>query len=284
VLDYDFPVRGNTLRGLLLARYSGAEVDRFYGFGNETPTDRDPEFYKAQRAEVTLEMHVAARTGRLEVSAGPDFTAIRPFETGGTLADSVAPYGFGNFEQVGVTARLMLDGRDQPRGATRGGYLLVRSRFFPAALDVEENYGGVSGETGVYLTAAIPTTPTLALRAGGEKLWGDVPYFDAAYIGGKETLRGFPNRRFAGEAAVYGNAELRLSLFRHGLLFPGHVGVLGLADGGRVYVDGEDSDKWHAAAGGGLWLSFLRTGNTFTLAVARSAERTGVYLGAGFAY
>src|SRR5256885_6103365 len=39
--------------------------------------------------------------------------------------------------------------------------------------------------------------------------------------------------------------------FRRPLVSAGDVGVFGLADGGRVWVTGESSDRWHGAAGGG---------------------------------
>jgi hypothetical protein len=53
---------------------------------------------------------------------------------------------------------------------------------------------------------------------------------------------------------------------------------------GRVYLDGEQSDQWHAAGGGGIWLSFLERANTMSVAVATSSERTRVYVGAGFGF
>ena len=51
-----------------------------------------------------------------------------------------------------------------------------------------------------------------------------------------------------------------------------------------MFLDGEDSDTWHTAGGGGIWLSFIERANTVSLAVAKSAERTRVYVGAGFAF
>ena len=36
--------------------------------------------------------------------------------------------------------------------------------------------------------------------------------------------------------------------------------MFGLADVGRVFLDGESSDRWHAACGGGIWLSWLEPG------------------------
>jgi hypothetical protein len=83
---------------------------------------------------------------------------------------------------------------------------------------------------------------------------------------------------------VFGNAELRLHLFRTMLLLPTNVGIFGLADIGRVYVDGENSDEWHTGFGGGLSFGVFRAVNTLTVAVATSEERTGLYVRAGFLF
>jgi hypothetical protein len=162
--------------------------------------------------------------------------------------------------------------------------LTLEGRVVPSALDVESAFGSVSGTVSTYLSAAIPTRPTLALRAGGEKIWGDAPYFMAASIGSGETIRGFSRHRFLGEAAAFANAELRFRLFDFSFLLPGTLGAFGLTDSGRVFVDGEDSERWHSAAGGGIWLSFLSPANTMSVALARSSERTGFYLRAGFLF
>ena len=61
-------------------------------------------------------------------------------------------------------------------------------------------------------------------------------------------------------------------------------GVFGLGDLGRVWVEGETSDAWHSAVGGGFWLTFAQPGNVLSVSVARSAERTALYVRAGFAY
>jgi hemolysin activation/secretion protein len=113
---------------------------------------------------------------------------------------------------------------------------------------------------------------------------GTYPFHEAAYVGGGTTVRGFPEHRFAGDAALFGNAEVRARLGRVYALLPTEVGVFGLADVGRVFLSGETSDTWHGAAGGGLWFAFLNRASTLTVAAARSAERTGIYVRAGFAF
>jgi hypothetical protein len=60
--------------------------------------------------------------------------------------------------------------------------------------------------------------------------------------------------------------------------------VHGLGDIGRVYLEGERSDRWHGAVGGGVWLAFLERGSTVTLSIARSPERVAFYGRLGFMF
>ena len=116
-------------------------------------------------------------------------------------------------------------------------------------------------------------------RAGGKRVWGGYPFFEAAFVGGAATVRGLREDRYAGDASAYGNAELRVRLGRFFVLLPGDYGVFGLADVGRVFLEGESSD-----VGGGLWFAFLEPANTITVALARGDSRTALYVRAGFAY
>ncbi len=83
---------------------------------------------------------------------------------------------------------------------------------------------------------------------------------------------------------MYGNAELRFRMSRLRIIFPGNIGLFALADVGRVFSDFDTPgvSTWHSAFGGGLWLSLLGDLNTMSVAIARSDERTGVYVRTGF--
>lgn len=169
-----------------------------------------------------------------------------------------------------------------PRGASS---LASGDRSIPGFWTWTRHSGEIHGEASTYLTAAsAPLEPTLALRVGGKQVWGKFPYQEAAYIGDISTVRLGRQNRYAGDASLYAGAELRLFLTRFYLLAPGDFGIFGLADVGRVYLDGEESNVWHAAGGGGIWASFLDRANTLSLSLARSAERTGVYLTVGFGF
>ena len=49
--------------------------------------------------------------------------------------------------------------------------------------DVGTPYEALDGWAAAFFTLPVPKKPVLALRAGGKKLWGPFPYFDAAFLG-----------------------------------------------------------------------------------------------------
>ena len=153
---------------------------------------------------------------------------------------------------------------------------------YPAVWDAVHPFGSVSAEASTYLSAGDPPSATLALRAGGAAVSGTVPFQELVYVGGGTTVRRYAEQRFAGRRGAYGNVELRLLA---GRLPFGDVGIFGLADVGRVWIPAESSDRWHAAAGGGLWLAWQhRRVNTLSIAAARSPERTAIYVRIGFMF
>jgi hypothetical protein len=264
---------------------SGAEVRNFYGFGNETPRVAPRTFYKTYGDDYQLSLAVAGPLGRqLTAQVGPVIRYTSTDFSRGGMISIARPYGSGEFGTLGARLGLDLDSRDAPAAATRGAHVAVEGTVYPAAWDVQSTFGSVSGQASTYLTARIPLRPTLALRVGGDKVWGTYPYTAAAFIGGQRTVRGLRAYRFEGDASAYGNAELRLPISKLDVLAPFELGIFGLADVGRVWLKGESSDTWHSAFGGGISLAFLNARNTVTAAVARGDHQTGVYLGSGFMF
>jgi hemolysin activation/secretion protein len=155
----------------------------------------------------------------------------------------------------------------------------------PGLFDVDRAFGSVRIDGSGYLTAHdLPATPTLALRAGATGVLGRAPFFEAAALGGRSSLRGLSSQRFQGDVAVFGGAEVRFDLGGFTVAVPGDWGVFALADAGRVFLDGERSRRWHGAAGGGLWFAFLDRRSTMSVTVARGDRRTRVYVQGGMAY
>ncbi|MCY3746107.1 MAG: BamA/TamA family outer membrane protein [Acidobacteria bacterium] len=293
--------------------YSGIEGTRFSGFGNDTETPRSSSYYRLQQSRFLLAPSVELRRGahlhevsadgmeplRSEMTAafGPILKHTNTSEEAnrdrflGALETPL--YGAGAFGQLGAQARFRYDTRDNPAYPTRGFVLRTVGEFYPPVWDVASAFGSLAGEVRAYLTAPAPARPTLALRAGAKNVWGTFPFHEAAFLGGpgfagvgdtRGALRGYRRDRFAGDASLYGNAELRVALGRMALVLPAELGVFLAGDAGRVFFAGEPASGWHAGAGGGLWVSFLERRQTLSVAVMRGPELTGVYLRAGFLF
>ena len=263
---------------------SGLELIRFYGFGNRSDASQPDSVYRVHQRQFLLAPAVVVPLApRLRLALGPLVRYVRTRPDSSTLLTSTGPYyGAADFGELGVRAVLELDTRDMAAAPARGAHLRLAGQGYPAAWDVVESFGIVSAEASTYLSVGDPPIGTLALRVGGAQVSGTAPFNDAVYVGGATTVRGYAEQRFAGSSGAYANAELRL---RVGAFSAGDVGLLGLADAGRVWVTGEASDRWHGAAGGGLWLAWRHNrANTLSIAAARSPEHTAIYLRAGFMF
>ncbi len=272
------------LRADLLARASGIDVLRFHGFGNEVSAEEADEFYRVEQVDLTLIPALTFPVGSAEFSIGPRlrYSSTDFDETRFLTRDT---YGAGTFGMLSANGELRLETQDKPLEASRGLTLTVGGAYFPSLLDVEDQFGEVHAEASTFVTSrTLPLEPTLALRAGGKRVWGRFPYQEAAFIGDPSTVRLGRQNRYAGDASVYAGSELRLFLTKFYFLAPADFGVLGLADVGRVFLDGEESDRWHAAGGGGIWASFLDRSYMVSFSLAKSEERTAVYfrIGSGF--
>jgi hypothetical protein len=270
---------------------SGLEILRYYGPGNETSDELDDDFYKVRQTQYLFApAYTFPVMGALDLSLAPVVKYARTRDDEGKLIGELAPYGSGTFAQAGGAIRLDLDTRDNEAAATRGVHLRATGAVYPGWWDVDETFGQLYGDVSGYLTARGRFETTLAVRVGGHQNWGRYPFHESAFIGGggffggSQTVRGLRQNRYAGDAAVYGNLEVRTRLGRMTLVLPADIGVFALADVGRVFLDGEDSDKWHPGYGGGIWLAYLNRNNTFSIAVAESEEHVALYVRFGFAF
>ena len=310
-----------TFRQLLLdldarihLKYSGIQVIRFNEFGNETEIPGPSSFYEVEQNYFAFTPSLEFRAGEHEGDIHGGMGSLRSELTvglGPIIKYSDTPlssnkdkfigslehplYGTDSFGQIGAHGEITYDTRNNLGYATQGVLVRVAGVVYPGVWDVESAFGSIDGETRAYLTAPVPTNPTLALRAGGKKVWGTFPFHESAFLGGpgltggdvsNGSLRGFRKNRFAGDTALYGNSELRLVLAKIKLLVPGELGLFGAADAGRVLFaeDPDDADTWHTGVGGGLWLSFLQRRQTLSVAAVQGDDLTGIYLRAGLTF
>jgi hypothetical protein len=281
-LSGDFRFERPDDRVSIRAEALNADVIHYYGVGNERSRSITESFNNVvQRLYAFEPMAQIGIGGGMHLRLGGILRWSDPDTDRPTLLALEQPYGTGSFAEAGAIAGIGYDSRDQESVPTKGLTFELTGHLFPAALDVGSTFGSVAVLGTTYLTASgLPASPTLALRAGAERVFGAYPFFEAATVGGRYSLRGVRSRRFAGDASLYGNLELRLNLKTLGL---GNWGMLGLTDLGRVYLAGETSNRWHSAVGGGLWTTLSGGQHVITATLAGSrGEPLRFYVISGF--
>ncbi len=258
----------------------------FYGFGNESFRDTDLEsedFYRAQNNNVRLQPHVyVSLAAGFQLLGGFTYNFLSTDLDATSLVRELRPYGVDIEHEIGFSAGFEFDTRDLEAAPYNGIYLTGLATHYPEALDNRNAFTKFSLHSAVYYSPVRPLT--LAWRGTGETIEGRFPYYDAVYLGGKETLRGFRMRRFAGNSAFSGSAEARLLIKKIFLIFPGDFGIIAFTDFGRAWFNDESPGGWHNSAGGGIFLAPLYRQFTISFTAASSVEGLLLNGGLGFAF
>ncbi len=245
-----------------MARMSEIEVINFYGFGNADPDNPSGHFDVRER-QWLLHPAVAYALGpRSDVFLGPVAQYSTTDSLPGTFLSEHRQYGSGDFGQAGLRLGLYSDGRKQTKDRSRGLLLDLAATMYPAVWDVTSTFGVIAATACSYYPLPVPVRPILALRVGAKKILGDFPYYEAARLGGRSSVRNLERKRYAGDALLAGTVELRVPVAHFALVLPLNVGVYGYGDAGRVYMNAKSPGGWHRATGVGLWIGVLNPNNS----------------------
>jgi len=274
------------------------ERTNFFGYGNETVKPGSKSEYRTLENFVSLTPLLRLELAReLELHAGVSVRLSDTPTDRDNVLNQVEAYGRGRFAETGLRAGVRYDTRGFGEGlalgsvfetvgtgAKRRADLRVQADafLFPPLVDVTQTFGGFEAEVAGYLGRS-QSPLQLAVRAGGRRVWGEYPWIESAFVGGRASLRGYSRHRFAGDASLFGGVEARFWPFTMNVPpVPTRVGVLAFADVGRVWLSGESSDVWHPSWGGGLMLQPVATPFVLTAAMARGREGSRWYFGYGF--
>jgi hypothetical protein len=264
---------------------SELNLTKYYGYGNETAFDKNLEkndFYRLNQEVLNFNPSIRIEPFpnnflSLGISYNSSTTKISNISLIKNFPDSA--YGIGTFQSASLNCSYTLDSRDNPDNSQSGFFLNLAGSFSPEFLDLKENFTKTSFDIRSYLSIDAPTLTTLALRAGGGKIFGNFPFYKAIFLGGHENLRGYSRERFSGNAGLFTQAELRIFISSLNVIIPGKFGLHLFGETGRVYTENDDSRKWHPSYGGGLWMSFLRRQVNLSFSIAASKESTLLYFG-----
>jgi hypothetical protein len=265
------------------AKLSTLGVIHYYGFGNETRDLGDLSLYRVKATQAVLAPSYRLELEPADVYVGP-VLKYADTRTSSLLLAQQQPYGSGSFGQVGAHMGVVVDRRQLDTGRSRGGIVTAEASVYPGVWSATETFGKVRGEAVAYLPADLPLPPVLALRVGGEKLYGRCPFAEAASLGGSESFRALLRQCYIGDASAYANAELRVLLLREDRALIPRVGLFGLGDVGRVFLQGETSSVWHTGYGGGVFLSLLDVNKVVSFTLASSEGQIAFHPQSGFSF
>jgi len=125
------------------------------------------------------------------------------------------PYGTeGSYNNVGASADVLYEGRDNPVNSTRGYYASLTYRAFPTWL------GSTTSWQSLYLNGRayfeLPAPHVLAFWAYGWFSFGNTPYLDLPSIGSDPDVRsgrGYIEGRHIGKSLLYAEAEYRFHIW-----------------------------------------------------------------------
>ena len=269
---------------------------RFGGFGNDVELPEDRSTLDVNQKQLYFLPSLGwAITPVTDFTMGPVMKWTSTDSVADHVVSELRPYGFRNFGQAGFGVRLLhesdrkvvkhggtadeLMDREPPTAFT----LEASATAYPAVWDARTAFAVLSAVATTKFTLPVPLHPVLALRAGGQQNLGDYPFFEAAFLGGRESVRTLRRQQLAGDAALYGTAELRIPIASFPFILPFNTGIFGFADAGRVYMDGESAGDWHTGMGGGLWLGLLKPSTSVSVTFTNNRDRK-MLLGIGFVF
>ncbi|KAA6431106.1 BamA/TamA family outer membrane protein [Rufibacter glacialis] len=269
-------------------------AENFFGLGNETPynPDIDIENYRFESSQFYTNLLVGRKLSEYEtLFVGPAYQSVNVDQIPGRFLPMQlegTEQGIGYYEPksyAGARLEYVLDSRDLAALPSKGVHWQVAADLLKGTKQGSSDVARVHTQFAIYKTLRVPLKLTLATRFGGGHTFGNsFEFFQAQFLDGPSMLRGYRRNRFSGQSSFYNNTEARLRLFSFTTyLFPASLGVFGFHDVGRVWMDNEDSDKWHTGYGGGVWLSPLNQ-VVISLGMASSQEQTQFLLRAGFLF
>jgi hypothetical protein len=241
-------------------------VQNFFGLGNDTPleeqSDEDKNYNRVNKRNYALYPAIVKRSGghslilegsleNQKVAYDSDRFIGQTFDENSNVFDEKL------FGGVGVEYRYRLV--DNPVLPRRGIDFSMKGGL-QRNFDEGNWHQSFESSLAMYFQMKRLGKPVIALRAGTEIHGGDYEFYQGAILGSKSNFRGVRKERFAGDKMLYFNGDIRYALVKwRSYYLPAAMGIVIGGDYGRVWYENEDSDTWHYAYGGGLWVTPFQT-------------------------
>ena len=235
------------------------ETTNYYGLGNASstaaPRNSPPGYFTFARAHPQLDFDVRGRiSDHLAAHTGIRFTYNDISLPAGSKLGEDERLGSAEVKHLLGAVRsssvmllkygLQWDTRDNEISSHSGSFDALDVKLSPGPTDeFPYRYGQATLNLRTFIPLSKPKL-TLALRAVGDVLFGDAPFYELARfddtfaIGGTNGVRGVPAQRYYGKTKIFGNLEVRAELFTfHAFHKPIVFALVPFFDGGRLWAD-----------------------------------------------
>ncbi len=269
---------------------SELSFDKYFGYGNETEYNYHFEkmgYYKSIYELLMISIGIKTEIVKnFSINTGLIYEYSDISLNNNKLLDNYkyGNYGIGEFKIFGVSGGFTYDSRDNIENPHKGFYFNINGTLYPKLYRLEFPFAKTVFDMRGYKRSEFLLPTVFALRVTGGGMFGKYPFLKGVFIGGKENFRGYSRNRFAGDFGVLSQMEIRTQISQADLIVKSKIGIHFFYDIGRVYIDGQRSNKWHTAYGTGLWVDFFDRLFTTVVTFAFSAEKPEIIFGTNFGF
>jgi len=263
----------------LFGNYDHVRWLNYFGLGNNTIFETDDRDYNRIRSrEIHANVELERVFGKNRISFSPFYQRIELInDTNRYLAKNLTTPAPGFYDPKpygGARLTYVFQTLNDSIFPTKGIGILAQGNYTASLKEKGKDVISYGGEMNAYL----PFSPSLGIkiRGGAYTLSGEPEFYQYNRIGGSRTLRGYARDRFFGKSTVFDQNELRWWKDIRSYLFNGKFGIFAFYDVGRVWMDGETSDKWHSGYGGGFAISPFNK-ITFNVAFGFSKDKSDFF-------
>ena len=253
-------------------------VNNYFGMGNESDWQigqSDEEYYRVRISEYFVNQSISKfidrnNTHKFGLGLFYKYTDIE--ETPNRFISDFAQNGLEqadlntqSYAGISLNYKINTTPKEIKKENQFGGSKMFPTRGIKTDIDfmhylgLDDNspdFTKIKGDWVSYTSFSARPRVVYAVKFGGEKLFGDYVFNEAAKLGQNKNLRGYRLTRFYGDASLYLNTEVRIRLKQINTYLINTTGGLFIFnDIARVWLDGENSTTWHDGYGAGLWWS-----------------------------
>ncbi len=281
------------LNSSILVNISKSELsfDKYFGYGNETEYNYDKEkagYYKSFYELVIFSFGIKKEITKnifTQFSMNYEYSDFNLSNI--TLLNDFKfdKYGLGSLWLFSGEFSAIYDSRDVIENPHKGIFTQLKVIHYPTIFEkLEFPFTRLDFDFRIFNKINGKYSTVIANRLGGSAVIGKYPFLKGAFIGGKESLRGYNRNRFAGDASLFSQNEIRTQLTNLDIFVKSKIGLLIFSDIGRVFVSNKNSKKWHPTAGFGTWVDFSDRLFTVVATLAFSNEKPEIFFGTNFSF